>query len=131
MTIRGRGKSLTPVGNPRFSTACPLFLYRLNYASGLYQTRISFLSNLHLSHSLNIYVFMSYYMRAVSFNPLSPSGHYTYRQFTLNNSTFCPHSVYVFCVDMRTNSDYVPIQHQLVGFYNRDSVFTARYGLDV
>jgi len=28
------------------------------------------------------------------------------------NSTFCPHScIYVFCVDLRTNSDYFPIQH--------------------
>jgi len=27
------------------------------------------------------------------------------------NSTFCPHTIYVFCVDLRTNSDYFPIQH--------------------
>jgi len=33
---------------------------------------------------------------------------------TLQNSTFCPHScIYVFCVDLRTNSDYFPIQHWL------------------
>ena len=30
---------------------------------------------------------------------------------TFNNSTFCPHCNYVFCVDLRTNSDYFPIQH--------------------
>ena len=31
---------------------------------------------------------------------------------TFNNSTFCPHScIYVFCVDLRTNSHYFPIQH--------------------
>ena len=31
---------------------------------------------------------------------------------TLNNSTFCPHRcIYVFRVDLRTNSDYFPIQH--------------------
>jgi len=31
---------------------------------------------------------------------------------TFNNSTFCPHSVFdVFCVDLRTNSDYFPVQH--------------------
>jgi hypothetical protein len=31
---------------------------------------------------------------------------------TLKRSTFCPHScIYVFCVDLRTNSDYFPIQH--------------------
>jgi len=35
-----------------------------------------------------------------------PSG------LTFNNSTFCPHScIYVFCVDLRTNSHYFPIQH--------------------
>ena len=28
------------------------------------------------------------------------------------NTTYCPHScIYVFCVDLRTNSDYFPIQH--------------------
>ena len=28
--------------------------------------------------------------------------------------------IYAFCVDLRTNSDYFPIQHKLTGFYNRD-----------
>ena len=28
--------------------------------------------------------------------------------------------IYVSCVDLRTNSDYFPIQHQVTGFYNRD-----------
>ena len=28
--------------------------------------------------------------------------------------------IYVFCVELRTNGDYFPIQHQLTGFYNRD-----------
>ena len=38
---------------------------------------------------------------------------------TFNNPTFCPHScIYVFYVDLRTNSDYFPIQHKLIGFYN-------------
>jgi len=30
------------------------------------------------------------------------------------------HCIYVFCVDLRTNSDYFPIQYELTGFYNRD-----------
>jgi hypothetical protein len=34
--------------------------------------------------------------------------------------------IYVFCVDMRKNSDYFPIQHQLTGFYNRDGVCLLR-----
>ena len=28
--------------------------------------------------------------------------------------------IYVFCVDLRTNSDYLTVQHWLVGFYNWD-----------
>ena len=44
-----------------------------------------------------------------------------------STSTFCPHScIYVFCVDLRTNSDYFPIQHWLTGFYNRDGVCLLR-----
>jgi hypothetical protein len=34
--------------------------------------------------------------------------------------------IYVFCVHLRTNSDYFPIQHQLTGFYNRDGVCLLR-----
>jgi len=30
--------------------------------------------------------------------------------------------IYVFCADLRTNSDYFPIRHYLAGFYNRDGV---------
>jgi hypothetical protein len=30
------------------------------------------------------------------------------------------HCIYVFCVDLRTNSDYFPVQHWLAGFHNRD-----------
>ena len=48
------------------------------------------------------------------------SGHYMYRtvvtictaSLTYTNSTFCPtHCIYVFCVDLRTNSHYFPIRH--------------------
>ena len=38
-------------------------------------------------------------------------GYYMYQQFNMQNSTFCPHCIYVFCVDLRTNSDYFLIQH--------------------
>jgi len=44
-----------------------------------------------------------------------------YRQFNIQQfyvlSSKC---IYVFCVDLRTNSDYFPIQHQLTGFYDSD-----------
>jgi len=39
---------------------------------------------------------------------------------------FIYNSCYVFCVDLRTNSDYFPIKHQLIGLYNRDGVCLLR-----
>jgi hypothetical protein len=46
------------------------------------------------------------------FSCLMSRGYVTYHQvLTFSNSTFCPHSVCVFCVDLRTNSDYFPVQH--------------------
>ena len=50
---------------------------------------------------------------------------------TFNNCTFCPHYIYVFCIYLRTNSDLCHSQHKVIGFYNRDEVFTARYELDL
>jgi len=55
----------------------------------------------------------------LSLNTLEPSGHYMYRtvvtictaSLTVSISTFCPRSVFMFCVDLRTNSDYFPTQH--------------------
>ena len=46
------------------------------------------------------------------FNPLQPSGHYMYRQFNIQQFYVLPtQCIYVFCVDLRTNSVYFPIQH--------------------
>ena len=62
----------------------------------------------------------SHYMYRTVVTICTASGHYIYRtvvtictaSLTFNNSTFCPHScIYVFCVDLRTNSHYFPIQH--------------------
>jgi len=34
---------------------------------------------------------------------------------------FCPHIVFMwFCMVLRTNGNYLPARHRLVGFYNRD-----------
>ena len=44
--------------------------------------------------------------------PLKPSGHYMYHQFNKHKSYVLPtQCIYVFCVDLRTNSHYFPIQH--------------------
>ena len=39
---------------------------------------------------------------------------------TFNNCTLCPHSIYVFCIYLRTNSDLCHLQYKLIGFYNRN-----------
>ena len=44
-----------------------------------------------------------------------------YHQFNIQQFYVLPtQCIYVFCVDLRTNSDYFPIQHKLTGLYNRD-----------
>ena len=46
------------------------------------------------------------------FNPLQPSGRYMCHQFNIQQLYVLPtQCIYVFCVDLRTNSDYFPIQH--------------------
>ena len=75
----------------------------LKYEHGLY------VQTLYCRYVLGDMVYELYHYKI---NTLSPSGYYMYRQFNIHNSTFCPHScIYVFCVDLRTNSDYFPIQH--------------------
>jgi len=45
-------------------------------------------------------------------NHLKPSGHYMYHQYNIQQSYVLPaQCIYVFCLDLRTNSDYFPIQH--------------------
>jgi len=43
-----------------------------------------------------------------------------YRFLTFKNSVCYPQSVYVFCVVARINTCHFPMQHLLIGFYNRD-----------
>ena len=45
-------------------------------------------------------------------NHLKLSGHYIYHQFNIQQFYVLPtQCIYVFCVDLRTNSHYLPIQH--------------------
>jgi len=47
--------------------------------------------------------------------------HYMYHQFNIKQFCALPtQCIYVFCVDLRTNSDYFPLQHYLTDFYNGD-----------
>jgi len=48
---------------------------------------------------------------------------------SLDFKTFCvltTQCIYVFYVDLRTNSYYLPIQQWLTGFYNREGVCLLR-----
>jgi hypothetical protein len=57
-------------------------------------------------------------------NPLISSGNYMYHQFNIQKFYVLPTwRVYVFFVDLGTNSDYFTIQHSLTGFYDRDGGF--------
>ena len=64
---------------------------------------------------------MRYILEAegLSFEILLVTWH-TNRFLTLNNCTLCPHRIYVYCIYLRTNSDFCHLQHKLIGFYNRD-----------
>ena len=54
-------------------------------------------------------------------NPVQSTGHYMYRQFNIQQFHVLPtQCICVFCMDLRTNSDYFPIQHELTGLCNRD-----------
>jgi hypothetical protein len=45
-------------------------------------------------------------------NLLKPKTYFMYRQFNIQQFYVLPtQCIYVFCVDLRTNSDYFPIQH--------------------
>jgi len=47
----------------------------------------------------------------LDFNRLKPSGYYMYHQLNTQQFSVLPtQCIYVFCVDLRTNSDYFPIQ---------------------
>ena len=52
------------------------------------------------------------FLKELSFNPVQSSGHYMYHQFNIQQFYVLPtQCIYVFCVDLRTDSYYFPIQH--------------------
>ena len=65
--------------------------------------------------------FLAVLIQGDMFKQSKPSCHYMYRQFNIQQFCVLPtQCIYVFCVDLRTNSDYFTVQHKLTGFYNRD-----------
>jgi hypothetical protein len=64
-------------------------------------------------------------------NRLKPTDYVMHHQFNIQEFYILSTFIYVFCIDLGTNSDFCPAQHTLIGFYNRDEVFTAHYGLGI
>ena len=59
---------------------------------------------------MGIRLALNYSTRLIS--PLKPSGHYRFSEFNIQQFYVLPtQCIYVFCVDLRTNGDYFPIQH--------------------
>ena len=50
---------------------------------------------------------------------LKPTGHVMHQQFN-NQQLYLLPTLYLFCIYLRTNSDSCHLQHELIGFYNRD-----------
>jgi hypothetical protein len=62
-----------------------------------------FIIRRHISELNNLYSHLKEVVRR--------GGHYMYHQFNNQHSHVLPtHCIYVFCVDLRTNSNYFPIQ---------------------
>ena len=54
----------------------------------------------------------SHYIYRTVVTICTASGHYMYREFNIQQFYVLPtRCIYVFCVDLRTNSHYFPIQH--------------------
>ena len=56
-------------------------------------------------------------------------GHVMHQQFNIQQLYVLPTLYLCVCIYLRTNSDLCHLQHKLIGFYNRDEKFTARYEL--
>jgi len=61
---------------------------------------------------LSVTALHSWISESVKDRHWSPDGHYMYHQFNIQQFYVLPtQCIYVFCVDLRTNSDYFTVQH--------------------
>ena len=57
--------------------------------------------------------------------PLKPSGHYMYHQFNIQQFYVLPtQCIYVFCVDLRTNSDSFPTENNALCAVRNASLYS-------
>jgi hypothetical protein len=67
----------------------------------------------------SIFTALSHVLKSSQINLLKPIGYVMHQRFNIQQLYSLP-TLYVFCIYLRTNSDFFPIQHKLIGIYNRD-----------
>jgi hypothetical protein len=65
------------------------------------------------------------------FNFLKSTGYVMHQQAEYLNNVRSAHTVFMFCISLRTNSDLCHLQHKMIGVLTEMKVFTARYGLGI
>ena len=74
----------------------------------LFSPHVAQIKSIHMEKEINHTITLTFQ----NISPLKPSGHYMYHQVEHSAILRSGHTVYyVFYVDLRTNSDYFPIQH--------------------
>ena len=69
------------------------------------------------------------YVMHKQFSILKPTGYVMHQQFNIQQWYVLP-TVYLCVLYLSENkSDLCHLQHKLIGFYNRDEVFTTQYEL--
>ena len=59
-------------------------------------------------------------MTVLIVNLLKPTGHVMHQHFNIQQLYVLPTLYLCLCIYLRTNSDFYPVQHKLIEFYNRD-----------
>jgi hypothetical protein len=62
-------------------------------------------------------------------NLLKPTGYGMNQQVEYFNNCNSAHTVFVFCICLRTNRDLCHLHKKLIGFYNRDEK-CLQHGMD-
>ena len=96
-------------GRPLFPTPLPTSNLLLWTSNVIKHAWLSLQRN---SFAVELSNWMLLHLSIGNVNSVNDSGDLACHRFWhLKDTSLCPHSVFVFCVDLRTNSDYFPIQH--------------------
>jgi len=111
-----------PITRPRNSTKCTQRLLK-----NLENREVLIVIDLSV-YILRIYIYIYIKQRTgnsgvllpiLIFNLLTPSGFFTHHQVNIQKLYMVLALRWVFCTDLRINSNFLCKQHYLIGFYNR------------